>query len=85
MRVMEWVLLVVIGAAVGAAGRLLHPGPDRINLVLTLVIGIGSLGVAGAIFDSWWLRVIVGSVVATALLFAYAYWVNAQTRLPDQE
>lgn len=80
---MDWIALVVVGAAVGALGRLLHPGRDRINLIGTFLIGVGSLGVARAIFTTFWLALVVGVVVAALLLTAYAWYVRSQTELPD--
>ena len=33
---MFWVWLIVVGAVVGALGRLLHPGRDPMGILLTI-------------------------------------------------
>jgi uncharacterized membrane protein YeaQ/YmgE (transglycosylase-associated protein family) len=64
---MEWVWLIIVGAIVGALGRLFHPGQDPIGLVLTVLLGIASLVVAGLIFGGV-LQFIVGIIVAVILV-----------------
>ena len=65
---MEWILLIIVGAVVGALGRLFHPGVDPMGWLLTILIGIASLVVAGLVFDSAVLSFIVGVVVAVILV-----------------
>ena len=65
---MEWVLLIIVGAVVGALGRLLNPGRDPMGWLLTIAIGIASLVVAGLIFDIDVLKFIVGIIVAIILV-----------------
>jgi uncharacterized membrane protein YeaQ/YmgE (transglycosylase-associated protein family) len=43
------VFLLVAGLAVGALGRLLHPGRDDMSLGATLLIGIASMLIAGLV------------------------------------
>jgi len=64
---MTWIWLIIVGAAVGALGRLFHPGSDPMGWILTIVIGIASLVVAGLIFGGA-LQFIVGIVVAVILV-----------------
>jgi uncharacterized membrane protein YeaQ/YmgE (transglycosylase-associated protein family) len=64
---MEWVWLIIVGAVVGALGRLFHPGQDPLGLVLTVLLGIASLVVAGLIFGGV-LQFIVGIIVAVILV-----------------
>ena len=64
---MEWVWLIIVGAIVGALGRQFHPGQDPIGLVLTVLLGIASLVVAGLIFGGV-LQFIVGIIVAVILV-----------------
>ena len=66
---MHWVWLIVVGAIVGALGRLFHPGRDPMGLILTILIGVASLIVAGLIFSNGWLQFIVGVVVAIILVW----------------
>jgi uncharacterized membrane protein YeaQ/YmgE (transglycosylase-associated protein family) len=61
---MHWVWLILVGALVGALGRLLHPGKDPMGWIVTILIGIASLVVAGLIFSSGWLQFLVGIIVA---------------------
>ena len=65
---MEWILLIIVGAVVGALGRLFHPGVDPMGWILTILIGIASLVVAGLVFDSTVLTFIVGIIVAVVLV-----------------
>ena len=64
---MEWVWLIIVGAIVGALGRLFHPGRDPMGWIVTILIGIASLVVSGLIFDGI-LQFIVGIVVAIVLV-----------------
>ena len=58
---MHWIWLIIVGAIVGALGRLLHPGIDPMGWLLTILIGIGALmggTIAGFITHwlfVWWL------------------------------
>ena len=65
---MHWVLLIIVGAIVGALGRLLHPGSDPMGWIVTILIGIASLVIAGFIFSSALLQFIVGVIVAVVLV-----------------
>ena len=65
---MHWVWLIIVGAIVGALGRLLHPGSDPMGWIVTILIGIASLVVAGIIFSSGWLQFVVGVIVAIVLV-----------------
>ena len=65
---MEWVWLIIVGAIVGALGRLVNPGRDPMGFILTILIGIASLVVAGLIFESGWVKFIVGVIVAAILV-----------------
>ena len=64
---MEWIWLIIIGAVVGALGRLINPGRDPMGRILTVPLGIASLVVAGLIFDGA-LQFIVGVIVAVILV-----------------
>jgi uncharacterized membrane protein YeaQ/YmgE (transglycosylase-associated protein family) len=65
---MHWVWLIIVGALVGALGRLFHPGRDPMGWILTILIGIASLVIAGVIFSSTVLEFIVGIIVAVILV-----------------
>ena len=65
---MEWISLIIVGAIVGALGRFFHPGRDPIGFIVTILIGIASLLVAGAIFENGWVEFIVGVIVAVILV-----------------
>ena len=64
---MHWIWFIVVGAVVGALGRLLHPGKDPMGWLLTIGIGVLSLVVAAAI-SSGWLAFVIGVVVAAILV-----------------
>src|ERR1044072_593025 len=65
---MHWVWLIIVGALVGALGRLFHPGRDPMGWIVTILIGIASLVIAGVIFSSGWLEFLVGIIVAVILV-----------------
>lgn len=65
---MHWVWLIIVGAIVGLLGRLFHPGRDPMGFVLTTLVGVASLVVAGLIFSSGVLQFVVGIVVAVILV-----------------
>jgi uncharacterized membrane protein YeaQ/YmgE (transglycosylase-associated protein family) len=64
---MHFIWFLIVGALVGALGRLLHPGRDPIGWLLTIAIGIVSMLIA-AIISSGWLAFIIGVVVAVILV-----------------
>jgi len=65
---MHWVWLIIVGALVGALARLFHPGSDPMGWIVTILVGIASLVIAGLIFSSGLLQFIVGIVVAVVLV-----------------
>jgi uncharacterized membrane protein YeaQ/YmgE (transglycosylase-associated protein family) len=65
---MHWIWLIIVGAIVGALGRLIHPGVDPMGWLLTILIGIASLVIAGLIFSNGALEFIVGIIVAVILV-----------------
>jgi uncharacterized membrane protein YeaQ/YmgE (transglycosylase-associated protein family) len=65
---MHWIWLILVGALVGALGRLLHPGKDPMGWIITILVGIASLVIAGLIFSSGWLEFLVGVIVAVILV-----------------
>ena len=69
---MHWLWLIIVGAIVGALGRFLHPGRDPMGWILTIVLGIVSLLIAGLIFSSGILEFIVGIVIAAVLLVIWS-------------
>jgi uncharacterized membrane protein YeaQ/YmgE (transglycosylase-associated protein family) len=74
---MHWVWLIIVGLIVGALGRALHPGRDPLGWILTILLGVGSLLIAGAIVSNGVLEFIVGIVIAAVLL---AIWSRVAPR-----
>ena len=64
---MHWIWLILVGALVGALGRLLHPGKDPMGWIVTILIGIASLLIAGLILSGFW-GFVVGVIVAIVLV-----------------
>ena len=64
---MHFIWFIIVGAIVGALGRLFHPGSDPMGWLLTIAIGIVSLLVA-ALISSGWLAFIIGVIVAVILV-----------------
>jgi uncharacterized membrane protein YeaQ/YmgE (transglycosylase-associated protein family) len=67
---MEWVWLIIVGAIVGALGRLINPGRDPMGWIVTILLGIVSLIVAGLIFSGFW-QFVIGVIVAIVLVTVY--------------
>jgi uncharacterized membrane protein YeaQ/YmgE (transglycosylase-associated protein family) len=72
---MTWVWLIVVGAVVGVLGRLLHPGREPIGFLVTILIGIVSLVVAGIILDGFW-AFVIGIPVAFLLVWLFSYFTR---------
>ena len=64
---MHFIWFIIVGAIVGALGRLFHPGRDPMGWLLTIAIGVVSLLVA-AIISSGWVAFVIGVVVAVILV-----------------
>ena len=64
---MHWIWFIIVGAIVGALGRLFHRGRDPMGWLLTLAIGIVSMIIAAAI-SSGWIAFIIGVIVAVILV-----------------
>jgi uncharacterized membrane protein YeaQ/YmgE (transglycosylase-associated protein family) len=64
---MHWIWFIIVGALVGALGRLIHPGKDPMGWLLTIAIGVVAMVVA-AIISSGWLAFIIGVIVAVILV-----------------
>jgi uncharacterized membrane protein YeaQ/YmgE (transglycosylase-associated protein family) len=64
---MHWIWFIIVGAVVGALGRLIHPGRDPMGWLLTIGIGIVSMIIAAAISGGW-LAFIIGVIVAVILV-----------------
>jgi uncharacterized membrane protein YeaQ/YmgE (transglycosylase-associated protein family) len=77
---MHWVWLIIVGAIVGALGRLFHPGRDPMGWIVTILIGIASLVIAGLIFSSDWLEFIVGVIVAIILVALWGRFMASRER-----
>jgi uncharacterized membrane protein YeaQ/YmgE (transglycosylase-associated protein family) len=65
---MHWIWFIIVGAVVGALGRLVHRGRDPMGWLMTIGIGIVAMIIAGAI-SSGWLAFGIG-VIVTAILVA---------------
>ena len=77
---MHWVLLIIVGAIVGALGRLFHPGPDPMGWIVTIVLGIVSLLIGGAIASGFW-GFVIGVVIAVALTALYGRLMAGRARI----
>ena len=74
---MEWIWLIIVGAIVGALGRFISPGRDPMGLIVTILLGIASLVVAGLVVGGA-LPFIVGGVVAVLLVTIVGRWMGAR-------
>ena len=67
---MGWIWLIIVGAIVGALGRLFHPGADPVGWVVTIVLGIVSLIIGGIIANGFW-AFVIGVIIAVVLTAVY--------------
>jgi len=74
---MEWVWLIIVGAIVGALGRLFHPGSDPMGWIVTILIGIGSLLLAGAILSGFW-QFVIGVILAVILVAIFGRFMASR-------
>ena len=65
---MGFIALLVIGLVVGALARAVLPGRQALPIWATMLIGAASLLIVGLIISSFVLKVIVGVVVAAAII-----------------
>jgi uncharacterized membrane protein YeaQ/YmgE (transglycosylase-associated protein family) len=68
---MHFIWFIIVGAIVGALGRLVHPGRDPMGWLLTIGIGIVAMLIAGLI-SSGWLAFIIGVIIAAVLVMLVA-------------
>ena len=78
---MNIVVLLIVGLVVGALGRAVVPGKQSMPIWLTLLIGVGSLLLAGLVFNSLLLEVIVGTLVAAVLIAVSQGAVKSKARV----
>ena len=75
---MHFIWFLIVGAIVGALGRLLHPGRDPMGWLLTIAIGVVSLLIA-AIISSGWVAFIIGVLVAIVLVWLVGRYQGRRT------
>jgi uncharacterized membrane protein YeaQ/YmgE (transglycosylase-associated protein family) len=69
--------LIIVGLIVGALGRLFHPGKDKMGLLMTMVIGVASLLIAGMLIGGF-LGFIIAIVIGVALVALWSRFVEAR-------
>jgi uncharacterized membrane protein YeaQ/YmgE (transglycosylase-associated protein family) len=72
---LHFIALLVLGLIVGALGRLFHPGRDKMGLLMTMVIGVASVLIAGMLIHGF-LGFIVAVVVGVLLVALWARFVE---------
>jgi uncharacterized membrane protein YeaQ/YmgE (transglycosylase-associated protein family) len=75
---MHWIALIIVGAIVGALGRLFHPGPDPMGWIVTIVLGIVSLIIGGLIASGFW-AFVIGVIIAIVLTAIYGRVIAGRT------
>jgi uncharacterized membrane protein YeaQ/YmgE (transglycosylase-associated protein family) len=77
---MHWIWFIIVGAVVGALGRLLHRGRDPMGWLMTVAIGVVAMIVAAAI-SSGWLAFVIGVVIAAILVAIISRYRSGQRPL----
>jgi uncharacterized membrane protein YeaQ/YmgE (transglycosylase-associated protein family) len=73
--------LIVLGLLVGALGRLFHPGRDRMGIVMTMVIGVASVVIAGLLIGGL-LGFILAVIIGIVLVALWSHFVEARRQPP---
>jgi uncharacterized membrane protein YeaQ/YmgE (transglycosylase-associated protein family) len=79
--VLHIIALVFLGLVVGALGRLFHPGRDRMGIVMTMVIGVASVLLAGLLIGGL-LGFILAVVIGVVLVALWSHVVEARREPP---
>jgi uncharacterized membrane protein YeaQ/YmgE (transglycosylase-associated protein family) len=69
--------LIIVGLLVGALGRLFHPGRDKMGLLMTLLIGVASVLIAGMLIHGF-LGFIIAIVIGVLLVALWSRLVEAR-------
>jgi uncharacterized membrane protein YeaQ/YmgE (transglycosylase-associated protein family) len=72
---LHFIALLVLGLIVGALGRLFHPGRDKMGLLMTMVIGVASVLIAGMLIHGF-LGFIIAVVIGVLLVALWARFVE---------
>ena len=67
--------LIIVGLIVGALGRLFHPGRDKMGLLMTMLIGVASVLIAGMLIGGF-LGFIVAVLIGVALVALWSRYVE---------
>ena len=76
---MHWIWFILVGAVVGALGRLVHPGRDPMGWLLTIAVGIVAMVIAAAI-SSGWIAFIIGVIIAALLVMLIGRFTGGADR-----
>ena len=71
------VALIILGLLVGLLGRLFHPGRDKMGLLMTMLIGVASVLIAGMLIHGF-LGFIVAVVIGVVLVALWSRFVEAR-------
>ena len=80
MSIGEIIGLIIVGLVVGALGRLVHPGPDPMGILMTIVIGIASTLLVFWLVGGGILGWILALVVAVVLVAIWSRMVGPRRR-----
>jgi len=75
----HWIWFIIVGAIVGALGRLVHPGRDPMGWLLTIAVGIVAMIIAAAI-SSGWVAFVIGVIIAALLVMLIGRFVGGDWR-----
>lgn len=67
--------LILVGLIVGALGRLFHPGRDKMGLLMTMVIGVASVLIAGMLIGGF-LGFVIAVIIGVLLVAAWSRFVE---------
>lgn len=77
---MNIIVLLIVGLIVGALGRAVVPGKQSMPIWLTLLIGVGSLLLAGLLPFNLIIQIIIGTLIAAAIIAVTQGSASKRTR-----
>lgn len=84
MEITGIISALVVGLVIGALGRLVVPGKQRIPIWLTILVGIVAAFVGGAvatIFTTFWVFVLIVQILVAAAVVALVDGAYARRRV----
>jgi len=71
------IAFIILGLLAGIIAKAILPGDDPGGIIVTILIGIASLVIAGLIFSGFW-EFVIGVIVAIVLVGLYGRFMGGR-------